>query len=121
VRDGLLTRSEGSGFPSSSGCRLDQLPLCDGSPSDCAGVYFPAAFRQQGASGGHRFVQGDRRQGHIGIAGVHEVSRWPSNEDASKFFEPLVPVGGLQMPCVLAPDLSERAAIDAIRCVAPMM
>ncbi|MGB3814608.1 MAG: PLP-dependent aminotransferase family protein [Shinella sp.] len=33
----------------------------------------------------------------------------------SEFVEPRVPVGGLQMPCVLICDLSERVAIDAAR------
>lgn len=33
----------------------------------------------------------------------------------SEFFEPRVPVGGLQMPCVLTGALSERAVIDAAR------
>lgn len=33
----------------------------------------------------------------------------------SDFVEPRVPVGGLQMPCVLTCDISERAAIDAAR------
>jgi GntR family transcriptional regulator/MocR family aminotransferase len=33
----------------------------------------------------------------------------------SDFVEPRVPVGGLQMPCVLTCDLSERVAIDAAR------
>lgn len=31
------------------------------------------------------------------------------------FVEPRVPIGGLQMPCVLTCDISERAAIDAAR------
>lgn len=31
------------------------------------------------------------------------------------FVEPQVPVGGLQMPCILTCDLSERTAIDAAR------
>lgn len=31
------------------------------------------------------------------------------------FVEPRIPIGGLQMPCVLTGDLSERAAIDAAR------
>ncbi|MBR7653371.1 PLP-dependent aminotransferase family protein [Brucella oryzae] len=33
----------------------------------------------------------------------------------SEFVEPRVPVGGLQMPCILACDISERAAVDAAR------
>lgn len=33
----------------------------------------------------------------------------------AEFVEPRVPVGGLQMPCVLTCDISERAAIDAAR------
>lgn len=33
----------------------------------------------------------------------------------SEFVEPRVPIGGLQMPCVLTCDLSERTAIDAAR------
>ncbi len=33
----------------------------------------------------------------------------------SAFVEPRVPIGGLQMPCMLKCDLSERAAIDAAR------
>lgn len=32
-----------------------------------------------------------------------------------EFVEPLVPTGGLQMPCVLTCDMSEAAAIDAAR------
>ncbi len=33
----------------------------------------------------------------------------------SAFVEPRVPVGGLQMPCMLTCDLSERDAVDAAR------
>lgn len=33
----------------------------------------------------------------------------------SDFVEPHVPIGGLQMPCVLTGEISERAAIDAAR------
>ncbi|MGO4406624.1 PLP-dependent aminotransferase family protein [Bosea sp. RAF48] len=33
----------------------------------------------------------------------------------SDFVEPRIPIGGLQMPCLLTCDLSERAAIDAGR------
>ena len=65
-----------------SGRRVDQFSLRHRSADDCAGVDFTAAFRQQGASRGHRLVQGYRRQRHVGIAGFHEVSGWPSNEDA---------------------------------------
>ncbi len=36
-------------------------------------------------------------------------------EHLSDFVEPRVPVGGLQMPCVLTSDLSEPAVIDAAR------
>lgn len=32
-----------------------------------------------------------------------------------EFVEPRIPIGGLQMPCVLTCDISERAAIDAAR------
>lgn len=33
----------------------------------------------------------------------------------SAVVEPRIPIGGLQMPCVLTCDLPERAAIDAAR------
>lgn len=33
----------------------------------------------------------------------------------SEFIEPRVPIGGLQMPCLLTCEISERAAIDAAR------
>lgn len=33
----------------------------------------------------------------------------------SEFVEPQVPIGGLQMPCILIGGLSERTAIDAAR------
>ena len=33
----------------------------------------------------------------------------------SSFVEPRVPIGGLQMPCVLTGELSEHAAINAAR------
>jgi len=38
-----------------------------------------------------------------------------ASKHLSDFVEPRVPIGGLQMPCVLTGDLSERAAVDAAR------
>lgn len=37
------------------------------------------------------------------------------NRHLSAYVEPRIPIGGLQMPCILTGDLSERAAIDAAR------
>lgn len=37
------------------------------------------------------------------------------NEHLSDFLEPRVPIGGLQMPCILTRNLSEHAVIDAAR------
>ncbi|NIJ59669.1 GntR family transcriptional regulator/MocR family aminotransferase [Pseudochelatococcus lubricantis] len=67
-----------------------------------------------------RFMEGGHFGAHVrAMRGVYaerlEVLTGLVNEHLSPFVESHVPIGGLQMPCVLTCDLSERAAIDAAR------
>ncbi|WP_085553267.1 MocR-like pyridoxine biosynthesis transcription factor PdxR [Azospirillum agricola] len=68
-----------------------------------------ARFMEGGHFGAHvRSMRGVYAQRLDALAGL--VAR-----HLSDFVEPRVPVGGLQMPCVLTRDLPERVAIDAAR------
>ncbi|MBD9375208.1 PLP-dependent aminotransferase family protein [Rhizobium sp. ARZ01] len=66
-----------------------------------------ARFMEGGHFGAHvrtmRGVYAERLDVLAGLVSTH----------LSNFVEPRVPIGGLQMPCVLTCDLSERTAIDA--------
>lgn len=68
-----------------------------------------ARFMEGGHFGAHvrtmRTIYAERLEVLVGLVRKH----------LSDFVEPRVPVGGLQMPCVLTCDLSERIAIDAAR------
>lgn len=68
-----------------------------------------ARFMEGGHFGAHvrtmRGVYAERLEVLIGLVGKH----------LSPFIDARVPIGGLQMPCVLTCDLSERAAVDAAR------
>ncbi|WP_035199250.1 PLP-dependent aminotransferase family protein [Agrobacterium tumefaciens] len=67
-----------------------------------------------------RFIEG----GHFGayvrtMRGIYanrlDVLAGLVKKHLSDFVEPHVPIGGLQMPCLLIDNISERAAIDAAR------
>ncbi|MGO4263979.1 hypothetical protein, partial [Lysobacter sp. TAB13] len=65
-----------------------------------------------------RFMEGGHFGAHVrAMRGVYaerlEILTGLVRTQLSAFVEPRVPVGGLQMPCVLTIDLPERAAIDA--------
>lgn len=67
-----------------------------------------------------RFMEGGHFGAHVRtMRGIYaerlKVLVTQVREHLSEFVEPRVPVGGLQMPCVLTSDLSERTAIDAAR------
>ncbi len=67
-----------------------------------------------------RFIEGGHFGAHVRtMRGVYaerlEVLVRLVKAHLSEFVEPRVPIGGLQMPCVLTCDLSESAAIDAAR------
>jgi len=68
-----------------------------------------ARFMEGGHFGAHvrtmRGVYAGRLDLLVSLVGKH----------LADFVEPRVPIGGLQMPCVLTCDLPERAAIDAAR------
>ncbi|MBK3801773.1 aminotransferase class I/II-fold pyridoxal phosphate-dependent enzyme [Azospirillum brasilense] len=68
-----------------------------------------ARFMEGGHFGAHvrtmRGVYAERLDALAGLVRRH----------LSDFVEPQVPIGGLQMPCLLTGDLTERAAIDAAR------
>jgi GntR family transcriptional regulator/MocR family aminotransferase len=67
-----------------------------------------------------RFMEGGHFGTHVrAMRGIYaarlEILAGLARTHLSAFVEPRVPIGGLQMPCVLTCDLSERAAIDAAR------
>lgn len=67
-----------------------------------------------------RFMEGGHFGAHVrAMRGLYaerlEVLASLVSKHLSGFVEPRIPVGGLQMPCILTCDLSERAAIDAAR------
>ncbi|MDO3443975.1 PLP-dependent aminotransferase family protein [Agrobacterium sp. V1] len=67
-----------------------------------------------------RFMEGGHFGAHVrAMRGIYaerlDVLARLASKHLSDFIEPHVPVGGLQMSCVLTGDLSERAAIDAAR------
>ncbi|NIX75890.1 PLP-dependent aminotransferase family protein [Microvirga terricola] len=67
-----------------------------------------------------RFMEGGHFGAHVRtMRGIYaerlEVLATLVSQHLSDFVEPRVPIGGLQMPCVLTSDLSERAVIDAAR------
>lgn len=67
-----------------------------------------------------RFMDGGHFGAHVRtMRGIYarrlDVLSGLVRKHLSEFFEPRVPVGGLQMPCVLTGALSERAVIDAGR------
>ncbi|WP_454017094.1 MocR-like pyridoxine biosynthesis transcription factor PdxR [Azospirillum sp. Marseille-Q6669] len=68
-----------------------------------------ARFMEGGHFGAHvrtmRGVYAERLDALAGLVAKH----------LSDFVEPQVPIGGLQMPCLLTGDLTERAAVDAAR------
>lgn len=68
-----------------------------------------ARFMEGGHFGAHvrtmRGVYAERLDALAGLVRKH----------LSDFVEPQVPIGGLQMPCLLTGDLTERAAVDAAR------
>ena len=68
-----------------------------------------ARFMEGGHFGAHvrtmRSVYAERLEVLVDLVGRY----------LSDFVEPRVPTGGLQMPCVLMPGLSERAAVEAAR------
>lgn len=67
-----------------------------------------------------RFMEGGHFGAHVrAMRGIYaqrlDVLAGLVRKHLSEFVEPCVPIGGLQMPCVLTCDISERAAIDAAR------
>lgn len=69
-----------------------------------------------------RFIDGGHFGAHVrAMRGVYaerlEVLATLVRRHLSDLVAPRVPTGGLQMPCVLTCDLSERTAIDAARAV----
>jgi GntR family transcriptional regulator/MocR family aminotransferase len=67
-----------------------------------------------------RFMEGGHFGAHVrAMRGIYaerlEVLANLVRKHLSAFVEPRVPIGGLQMPCVLTCDVSERAAVDAAR------
>lgn len=82
--------------------------LLDGHTASMAQLTL-ARFMEGGHFGAHvrtmRGVYAQRLDVLVNLVGRH----------LSDFVEPRVPIGGLQMPCVLTRGLSERAAIDAAR------
>lgn len=67
-----------------------------------------------------RFMEGGHFGAHVrAMRGLYaerlEVLADLVVKHLSNFLEPRVPIGGLQMPCILTCDLSERAVIDAAR------
>ncbi|ALJ37667.1 PLP-dependent aminotransferase family protein [Azospirillum brasilense] len=68
-----------------------------------------ARFMEGGHFGAHvrtmRGVYAERLDALAGLVRKH----------LSDFVEPQVPIGGLQMPCLLTGDLTERTAVDAAR------
>ncbi|OCP37653.1 PLP-dependent aminotransferase family protein [Ensifer sp. LC163] len=82
--------------------------LLDGHTASAAQLTL-ARFMEGGHFGAHvrtmRGIYADRLRILTSLIGKH----------LSAFVEPRIPIGGLQMPCVLTCDLPERAAIDAAR------
>ncbi|MDT3683651.1 MAG: PLP-dependent aminotransferase family protein [Pseudorhodoplanes sp.] len=82
--------------------------LLDGHTASIAQLTL-ARFMEGGHFGAHvrtmRGVYAGRLDLLVSLVGKH----------LADFVEPRVPIGGLQMPCVLTCDLPERAAIDAAR------
>ncbi len=67
-----------------------------------------------------RFMEGGHFGAHVRtMRGVYaerlDVLAGLVSKHLSDFVEPHIPVGGLQMPCVLTWDISERTVIDAAR------
>lgn len=67
-----------------------------------------------------RFIEGGHFGAHVRtMRGIYaerlEVLVDLVRKHLSDFVEPRVPIGGLQMPCVLTGGISERAAVDAAR------
>jgi len=67
-----------------------------------------------------RFMEGGHFGAHVRtMRGIYaqrlDVLSGLVRKHLSEFVEPRVPIGGLQMPCVLTCDIPERAAIDAAR------
>lgn len=67
-----------------------------------------------------RFMEGGHFGGYVRtMRGIYaqrlDVLTGLVREHLADFVEPHVPIGGLQMPCVLTSDISERLAIDAAR------
>ncbi|TAA50438.1 PLP-dependent aminotransferase family protein, partial [Shinella sp. JR1-6] len=67
-----------------------------------------------------RFMEGGHFGAHVrSMRGIYaerlDVLAGQVGRHLADFIEPRIPAGGLQMPCVLTADLSERAAIDAAR------
>lgn len=82
--------------------------LLDGHTASIAQLAL-ARFMEGGHFGAHVRAMRGVYSGRLGV--LAELVR----THLSAFVEPRVPIGGLQMPCVLICDLSERAAIDAAR------
>ncbi|KFL26579.1 GntR family transcriptional regulator [Devosia sp. 17-2-E-8] len=67
-----------------------------------------------------RFMEGGHFGAHVrAMRGIYaqrlDVLSGLVRKHLSDFVEPRVPVGGLQMPCVLTCDIPERVAVDAAR------
>ncbi|MCA1300435.1 MocR-like pyridoxine biosynthesis transcription factor PdxR [Stappia indica] len=67
-----------------------------------------------------RFMEGGHFGAHVRtMRGIYaqrlDVLSGLVRKHLSDFVEPRVPIGGLQMPCVLTCEISERVAIDAAR------
>lgn len=82
--------------------------LLDGHTASIAQLTL-ARFMEGGHFGAHvrtmRGIYAERLEALSGLVRKH----------LSEFVEPRIPIGGLQMPCVLTCDISERTAIDAAR------
>lgn len=67
-----------------------------------------------------RFMEGGHFGAHVRtMRGIYarrlEVLSGLVHKHLSDFVDPRIPIGGMQMPCVLTCELSERGAIDAAR------
>jgi GntR family transcriptional regulator/MocR family aminotransferase len=67
-----------------------------------------------------RFMEGGHFGAHVrAMRGIYaqrlEVLSGLVSKHLSDFVEPRIPVGGLQMPCLLTCDIPERMAVDAAR------
>lgn len=82
--------------------------LLDGHTASVAQLTL-ARFMEGGHFGAHI-----RAMRHIYAERLEVLTRLVTTH-LSEFIEPRIPIGGLQMPCLLICDISERAAIDAAR------